>query len=235
MFRSAPQLPPAAAKSRLAIEQATAALQAGDVADAERLLRGHLIEQPRDAAALAKLAELTGGHGRVEEVTVLLRRAAGADPSSERVLALVRHLHRFGDARLALQEIESAPASVRTCFAARTMEAALRGALGEHDRQIAIYEELARLNPDHVELWKTLGDALKAVGRTDDAIAAVRRAIDARPTYGEGYWTLSNFKSFQFSDREVWAMRKALRGKLSDADALHFHFALGKAYEDRND
>ena len=62
----------------------------------------------------------------------------------------------------------------------------------------------------------------------------MRRAIEARPTYGEAYWTLANFKSFRFTDRDISAMKKALRGKLSDSDALHFHFALGKAYEDRD-
>ena len=235
MFDSASGSSPASVKSTLVIEQARAALQAGDAADAERLLRGHLLEQPRDAAALAKLAELAMGQRRVEEASVLLRRAAGADPSLDRLMALVHHLHRFGDAKLALREIEAAPARVRTSFAALTAEAALRGALGEHDRQIAIYQELTRLNPDNAALWKTLGDALKTLGRTDEAIAAVRQAIHVRPAYGEGYWTLSNFKSVQFGDGDVSAMRKALRSKLTDEDALHFHFALGKAYEDRND
>jgi tetratricopeptide (TPR) repeat protein len=80
----------------------------------------------------------------------------------------------------------------------------------------------------------SLGNALKTVGRTDEAVAALRKAIAVRPTYGEGYWTLANFKAFQFTDDDIAAMRKALKGKLSDIDALHFHFALGKAFEDRN-
>ena len=53
-----PELLPAAAKSKMVLEQATAALHMGDRHDAERLLRKHLLEQPRDAAALTKLAEL---------------------------------------------------------------------------------------------------------------------------------------------------------------------------------
>lgn len=235
MLHSATGLPPAAARSKLVLEQATAALQAGDRGDAERLLRKHLLEQPKDAAALAKLAELAIDQRHVEEATVLLRRAAGADPSPNRQMALINHLQRFGGAELAIREIEALPPNVRTSFDALAIEAALRGILGDHDREIAIYEELARFNPGNAALWKTLGDALKTVGRTDDAVAALRQAILARPTYGEGYWTLSNFKSFRFSDRDISAMKKALRSKLSDEDALHFHFALGKAYEDRKE
>jgi len=235
MLHSATGLPPAAAKSKLVLEQATAALQAGDLGDAERLLRKHLLEQPRDAAALAKLAELAIDQKHVEEATVLLRRAAGADPSPQRQIALVNHMQRFGGAELTIREIEALPLNVRTRFDMQAIEAASRGYLGDYDRQIAIYEELARLNPGNASLWKTLGDAYKTVGRTDDAVAALRKAILAQPTYGEGFWTLSNFKSFRFTGRDISAMKKALRGKLTDEDALHFHFALGKAYEDRND
>jgi tetratricopeptide (TPR) repeat protein len=234
MLHSATGLSPAATKSKLVLEQATAALQVGDPGDAERTLRKHLLEQPHDAAALAKLAELAIDQRHVEEATVLLRRAAGADPSPHRLMALVNHLQKFAGAEITIREIEALPPHVRTSFDAQAIEAALRGVLGDHDRQIAIYEKLARLNPGNAALWKTLGDAFKTVGRTDDAVAALRRAVKAQPTYGEAYWTLSNFKSFRFTDRDVSAMKKALRGKLTDVDALHFHFALGKAYEDRN-
>lgn len=235
MLVSATGLAPAAGKSKLVLDQATAALQAGDAGDAERLLRKHLLEQPQDAAALAKLAELALDQRHVEEATALLRRAAGADPSPGRRMALVRHLQAFGGAELALREIEALPPGLRGSFEPRAIEAAMRGVLGDHERQIAIYEELARLNPGNAALGKTLGDALKTVGRTDDAIASLRRAIDAQPTYGEAWWTLSNFKSFRFGDRDISAMKKALRGKLSDEDALHLHFALGQAHEQRGD
>ena len=47
-----------ASRSKLVLEQAVASLQSGDLADAERLLRKHLLEQPQDSAALTKLAEL---------------------------------------------------------------------------------------------------------------------------------------------------------------------------------
>jgi len=226
---------PGAAKSKLALEQAAAALQAGDRGDAERLLRKHLLEQPNDAAVLAKLAELALDERRIEEATVLLRRAAGAEPSLERRMVLIRHLQAFVGAQPTLQEIESLPPALRYFFDVLAIEAAVRGFLGDHGRQIAIYETLLRQNTVNWSLWKTLGDAYKTVGRTDDAIAAVRKAVEARPDYGEGWWTLGNFKSFTFTDRDISDMRRALRRKLSDEDALHFQFALGQAYEQRKD
>jgi tetratricopeptide (TPR) repeat protein len=150
-------------------------------------------------------------------------------------MALISHLQQFVGAESVIREIGGLPPRLRQTFHVLTIEAAMRGILGDHDRQIAIYEELSRNHPGNCSLWKTYGDALKTVGRTDEAVAALRRAIEANPNFGEAWWTLSNFKSFKFTDRDVSAMKKALRGKLSDADALHFHFALGEAFEARGD
>lgn len=234
MLHSATGLAPAAARSKLVLEQATAALQAGDRSDAERMLRAHVLDQPRDAAALAKLVDMALEEKRVEEATILLRRAVSADPNSRLGLFLVDHLRTYAGPGVAMQEIQALPPAVRHSFDGRASEAALLGVLGEHDREIGIYKELVREQPANPALWKSIGDALKTVGRIDEAVAALRRAVESRPTYGEAYWTLANFKSFRFTDRDISAMKKALRGKLSDDDALHFHFALGKAYEDRD-
>ena len=222
-------------QSRLAIEQAIAALRMGDQVEAELTLRRHLLEQPRDSEALAKLAEIAIEQRRMEEAAVLLRRAASADPSPARHIALIRHLQAFGGAAIALRELETLPAPMRGTFAMRAREAALHGQLGQYDRQISLYEALTGEDADNSALWMSYGNALKTVGRAEDAVAAVRRAIDIEPTCGEGYWTLANFKSFRFTDRDVAAMRKALRGKLRPDDRLHFDFALGKAFEDRRE
>jgi len=227
---------PAAAaqrQSKLVIDFANAALNGGDVAEAERLLRDHLFKAPNDANALAKLAEIAVSYRRVEEATLLLRRAADADPRLPRYLALIDHLQNFVGASALIKAVEGAPPAIRNTYDLRAAEAAAYGTLGVHDRQIAIYEELTHRSPANAALWKTLGDALKTVGRFDEAVAAVRQAIRCRPTYGEAYWTLANFKAFRFTDADVAAMRRALKKKLAPIDELHFHYALGEALEER--
>jgi tetratricopeptide (TPR) repeat protein len=230
-----PGLFPTPAGSDLVLEQATAALQAGDRGDAERLLRRHLLQQPFDAAALAKLAALVIAEQGVEEATILLRRAAGLEPTAARRMALISHLHRYVSAQTALEEIEKLPPGLRSNLDVLAIESDCLGTLGDHDRQIAILEALALAEPGNAAILKTLGDALKTVGRTDDAIAALRRAIGLKPSYGEGWWTLSNFKSYALSDHDVATMRKMLRQNSSEEDALHLHFALGAACEQRRD
>ena len=232
---SLPGLGSAPARSGLILEQATAALQAGDRGDAERLLRKHLLREPLDADALAKLAVLVMDDHFVEEATMLLRRAAAAELTGARRMALIYHLHRHVGAQATLEEIDRLPVCLRSDLSVLAIEAECHGALGNHDRQIAIFETLTHAAPDNVVVLKALGDALKTVGRTTDAVAALRRATKIEPGYGEGWWTLSNFKSYEFSDHDVSTMRKALRRNGTDENALHLHFALGAAYEQRRE
>lgn len=233
---SSPAIPAADRnRSSLVIDLAVAALRGGDVAEAQRLLRERLFEAPGDIAILTRLADIAVDDKRIEDATVLLRRAvsAGAGPGVH--LALAHHLMTYAGPAAALKEIETMPPAVRAGFEAQAIEAGMSGILGDHVRQIQVYENLCREYPGNPVLWMSIGNAFKTIGRFDEAVAALRRAIDLRPSYGEAYWTLANFKSFRFSDRDVAAMRKALRGKLADTDALHFEFALGKAFEDRQE
>ena len=222
-------------KSRAAIDRAVAALRGGNVAQARMLLHDRILEDPDDANALTKLAEIAVDEGHSDQATVLLRRAATADPSPPRRISLVRHMHKHGSPAMVLKEIDTLPPALRSEPAFITIEAAASGAVGDHDRQIALYDGLARKSSTNPSLWNSLGNALKTVGRVDEAAAAIRRAIKARPTYGNGYWSLANFKSFKFSQRDINLMKRALGKTLTPDEALHFHFALGKAYEDQQE
>lgn len=222
-------------KSKAMLDFALAALRVGDVAGAEMRLRDILIADPFNADAISKLAEIAVDQRRIEDATVLLRKAVTADPNPERRLELIAHLQRFAGPGLVLNELQELPQEVRNRFEVKAIEAGTRGILGEHDEQIRLYKEMVRERPRQPGLWMSLGNALKTTGRTDEAVDALRHALKVQPTFGEAYWTLANFKSFRFSPRELNQMRQALRKKLPDEDALHLHFALGKAYEDSGD
>lgn len=235
VLASGPTREGASHKSKALLDFAMAALRAGDVAGAEMRLRDILLADPFNADALAKLAEIAVEQRRIEDATVLLRKAVTADPNPERRFELIAHLQRFAGPALVLKELEELPADVRLQHEVKAIEAGTHGVLGDHDEQIRIYQEMVRERPRQPGLWMSLGNALKTTGRTDEAVRALRRALTIQPTFGEAYWTLANFKSFRFSPRELNQMRQALRKKLSDGDALHLHFALGKAYEDSGD
>lgn len=218
----------------MSFQLAVAALRAGNATGARQMLQDRLAQNPADADSLELLAEIAAGQRSIEEATILLRRAVAADPSPPRRIALIAHLQQHAPAT-ALEEIEQLPQAVRDDFDIRAAEAALAGALGMHDRQIRLYQAMARQRSDQAGLWVSLGNALKTVGRTGEAIKALQRAIRADAGWGDAWWTLANFKSFKFSPRDIAQMKTALRQRLSENDALHIHFALGKAYEDRGE
>ena len=223
------------ARSRALVGLAIAAMRSGNIVQAKQMLQDRLRQDSTDADALAALADIASSEQSVEQATVLLQQAAAADPSPGRRLALIDHLRRFGSPAMALQEIDKLPREAREDFEVRAMEAAIAGVLGLHERQIHIYREMVRQRPLAAGLWVSLGNALKTVGRTSEAVKALTRAIRVNPAFGEAYWTLANFKSFHFSNRDLAQMRNAVRQRLSPNDSLHIHFALGKAYEDRRE
>jgi hypothetical protein len=49
------------------------------------------------------------------------------------------------------------------------------------------------------------------------------------------WWSLANLKTVQFADNDVAAMEAALAGEPEHDDRLHLHFALGKAYAERDE
>ncbi len=223
------------ARAAVSLGLAYAALRAGNIAQARQMLQERLAQNPQDADALSMLAEVAVGQRSFEEATMLLRRAVAVDASPDRRMALVEHLRRYASPALAINELEQVPQAIRNRFDVMGIEAGLRGTLGQHDRQIELYQRIARQRPSEAGIWVSLGNALKTVGRTAEAVKSLQRAIKARPSFGEAWWTLANFKSFRFSQADIKQMRQLLQRKLDDNDALNIHFALGKAYEDAGD
>ena len=218
----------------LALEQAVAALRAGNPAEAEQTLRVHLLQHPHDASALAKLAEVLLDQDRRPDAIMLLRRALQAAPEAHGIRhQLARLLYEQGEPHSALEQVKLLPAPLRSTFDVKAFEAMLLGILGRHDPEIEIYEDLISRQPAHPALWTSLGNALKYAGHGSKAAGALRKAVKLRPSYGEGWWSLANLKSAKFDDRDIAAMRKEIHKKPGPEDALHLNFALGKALEDR--
>ncbi|MCE3285458.1 MAG: triacylglycerol lipase [Steroidobacteraceae bacterium] len=118
---------------------------------------------------------------------------------------------------------------------ARCLEAA-PGLLAAHDRAIADFATVLAKYPRNAKIWLAYGHTLRTAGRRDEAVAAYRRSLDLAPSLGEAYWSLANLKTFRFGEDDIAAMRaQLLREDLGFEDRVHFHFALGKAYEDLRD
>ncbi len=183
------------------------------------------------------LAETGSRLGRYADAEKLLARALELAPSFDAArynYAVV--LSRQNKNVETLAEVETLLARDPRNLAYRTLQAAMQARIGEYQQTIEGYEAVLKAQPGQPKGWMSYGHALKTVGRTEDGIAAYRRAISQAPNLGEAWWSLANLKTFRFTGEDIEAMRGQLaRGDISDDDRLHLDFALGKALEDRAD
>ena len=78
------------------------------------------------------------------------------------------------------------------------------------------------------------GHAAKSIGRVQEGIDYYRRSYAAKSDYGDAFWSLANLKTYTLSDQELEiAKRSEAADKTSVNDRIHLCFALGKAFEDR--
>lgn len=212
------------------------AARGGDFAAAERQLRDRVARARGDSDAVGALADLLASGGRTGEAAALLERALSVAPDAHplrlRLSALRERQSHFPAALALLREV---PGELRRSFALKAREAALLGQLGRRGEEVAIYRDLLREQPRNASLWMSLGNALNYAGEAAEAIEALRTATALAPGFGEPWWSLANLKRFRFADSDVGAMEAALGGEVQPVDALHFHFALGRAFEQRGD
>jgi len=108
-------------------------------------------------------------------------------------------------------------------------------ALGNFDVALDVYDKVIASHPEFEQIYLSRGHALKTVGRVDEGIESYRGAYRARSNFGDAYWSLANLKTYRFTDEEIQQMRAQLeRDDTAIEDRYHLCFALGKAFEDRD-
>jgi len=108
-------------------------------------------------------------------------------------------------------------------------------AVGNFDEALELYEKVIAVHPEFEQVYLSMGHALKTVGRVEDGIEAYQAAYRARMNFGDAYWSLANLKTYRFTDEEIARMHAQLeRPDTATEDQYHLCFALGKAYEDRD-
>ena len=98
------------------------------------------------------------------------------------------------------------------------------------------YDLVLHKTPDKVSALSQKATALKTLGRQQEAIAIYHQCMQLDAQYGEAAWSLSNLKTYKFSQDEVAHFQTVLGDQsLSKKNIVYFNYALGKAYEHRKD
>ena len=216
---------------------ATSLFSDGELAPAENIIRAYLLQHGNHIEAMRLLAKIGIARDVLDDAELLLDAVLTLAPDyraarHDYALVLVER-HKYSQAREQLErllQVEPDNRQYRTLFATACV------GVGEHEKAIPLFRELLVGAPRTEDLHLSVAHALKAIGRREEAIVSYRASAAARPNYGDAYWSLANLKTYRFLDEEIERMRahEAAPGTALH-DRYHLCFALGKAYEDRNE
>lgn len=216
------------------LQEAAAAMIRNNIAVAERILKKHLMQKPTDVSAIRMLAEVAIRASRDLEAENLLLRCLELAPSftaARYSYALL--LQRCDRSPQALVEIEQCLEVDPERPSYRNLYAVILGRIGDFSRASEIYGRLLAEYPQNARVWLSYGHVLKTEGRQEESIEAYRKSIELDPQLGEAYWSIANLKTFHFDQDDLTEMEQRIADtELDNKNRWHFHFALGKAYED---
>ena len=217
------------------LREAETELKAGQLEEATKLVMQHLREHRNEPRGVALLGALALRGGALVQAEQFLRQAMALGARSLEVqqdlASAINQQERPGEALAAFTYLETQTADPQI----RAAKALILDKLGRNSEAIRAYEALIAEDPDTTRFWIGYGHSLRAAGRTDDAVAAYRRATQLDLENGEAWWALANIKSKILTDEDIAAMDEALRIAVDVGNISPLHFALGRAWHDRKD
>lgn len=214
--------------------EAAMAMRSGNRPKAVTLLQNLLARDKNDVVAMVMLGTQYTSVSDFKRAEPLLRQAtelAPGDPAARLALAdLYLNSKRPVEA---IDQLDALKADARESEAALAMRAQAFNLLGCQEEEVAILRRLIEIGQP-VRYRIRLGHALRALGKSDEAIAAYRQVIDEAPADGTAWWSLANLKTVRFSDEDLAVMERALENNQAPVqNRIRLNFALGKANEDR--
>lgn len=211
--------------------------KAGRLQEAEKLCRQVLQKKPRHVDALRMLGLIAAAAGDVDDAEHLLRQSLESAPDHAPAMfdlgRVLREMDRHEEAIEIYQRlIELQPENPKAHY--RLAGVLAPAALNEE--AAAAYRRCLELSPKYVGAWLGLGHMLKTLGDQEGGVAAYQKCLQLEPDFGEAYYSLANLKTYQFADDQIEEMkRRVAREEVNDTSQVNFLFALGKAYDDRED
>ncbi len=209
----------------------------GKLLKAEDLCRKFLQKVPHHVEAMRLLADIGIRFGVLADAEFLLESAHRLDPNNVRVhvdyIQALRKRQKSGQAlEQAKRLLETSPKNpqFQSIYAIECMQT------GDYEGALSLFDRVLEQIPGDPVTLTSKGHAFKTCGQYDKSVASYRAALESQPRHGEAWYSLSNLKVYSFGDRELERMHAQARNDdLAHADRVHLSFALGKAYEDRND
>jgi protein O-GlcNAc transferase len=203
------------------LESGIAHHRAGRFADAEKIYRQILAENPDHAATLHLLGVLGVQLGHFATAADLIRRAiARAMDSAVAHYDLGNALQNMGRFSEAIDSYRKATAlDPAYAEAHNNLGIALRS-IGQSDAAAASYRQAIALNADYAEAHNNIGVILKESGRIDEAINSYQRALRLKPDLADAHYNLGvALEARGKLDEAVTCYERAIRIDPNYADA----------------
>lgn len=209
----------------------------GKLLRAEDICRNFLKKSPDHVEGMRLLADIGVRLGVMDDAEFLLESALAFAPENlaARVdyVQVLRRRQRFEQALAQARELlAKGPENpqFQSMYAIISMQA------GDYDEALRYFDRILERLPGDAGTLTSKGHALKTRGDFDAAVDAYRQAYVGKSDHGEAYYSLSNLKTYRFTEDELARMHDLTSDQGMGAnDRIYLDFALGKAYEDQHD
>jgi tetratricopeptide (TPR) repeat protein len=222
-------------EARAAFAEASQRIARGEVGAAEQLLRGILATSPDHTETLRMLALAYQRGGHTAEAIGVVRHAQRSNPADAPLMnTLGSLLQGAGDVagggiafrRACELDPDLAPAWMNL-GTNLSIQSDLRQAESAFARAV-------ELQPTYVAARIAHANALNALGRTDESVAALRAAIATNPRAVLAWAGLAEIKTVPLTAEDVAVLEKLVADPaLNDEERAIAGFALGRGLEDR--
>ena len=210
----------------------------GNLEGAAREFRKACDLAPQHAESWNNLGAVLQELGAIEEAGTALKRAIDIAPQ------LSRPHFNLSRLRVVLDDVEAAQASVRRAIDLEPGEAEyylhLAFVLRAQERfseAINVLRQALSHSPNHPIANNDLAVLLLMHGDFEHAEQHLLAAIETAPELSAAYENLARTRHFSASDGPFMQdlQSRALDSRATSADQVHFNFALGKMWDDRDD
>lgn len=212
-------------------------LHEGKLIKAEQLCRRFMQQNPQHIEGMRLLADIAIRQGVLEDAEFLLESAVAFAPDNQRAridyiqaLSKRQRFQRASDEANSLLEESPENPQFQSLYAIQSMQ------LGDYQTALDLFDQILERIPQDPVTHVSKGHALKTGGKTAEAVASYQSAIAAQPLHCEAWYSLANLKTYQFDDEQIQTMLDLdTNPRLAGQDRVYLQFALGKAFEDKNE
>jgi len=209
----------------------------GRLGIAEKRCREFLKKNPTHTYAMSQLAEIANRLGYFDDAETLLKKAVEFKPNDGELrmkyAMVLRKKQKFAET---MEQVNILCDQFPNNIAYQAQRGSELMQNGEHEKAVDLFNDLLQKNPFNFSSLTSRGHAQKTLGKTDEAIESYKGAYKIKPDHGEAFFSLSNLKTYSFTDDEIEKIDYQLnRIDLSLKEKVYFHFALSQALESKGE